>query len=297
MIEIFALPGIGEIVPGTDLVAVIGDATEAHDHSRLRDGDVLVVTSKIVSKAEGRFADAEDRQSVIDSETVRTVARRQSMGIVETHHGLTQAGAGVDNSNVDQGRILLLPADPDGSSERLRAGLAARFGVRIGVIMSDTAGRAWRVGQTDHAIGSAGVTVLDRYAGRVDSYGNELHVTAIAIADELAAAADLAKTKLGGNPVAIVRGVGDHVVDPGPVARELLRTGEEDLFFRGTREAVIGAILSAVGRADRYEDVVRLWDRDALVAAITDDLELSDQELTMIRKLITAAQPIWPPVP
>lgn len=296
MIEIFALAGIGEIESGADLVAVIGDAISdaGGDHGGLHDGDVLVVTSKIVSKAEGRFADAEDRQAVIDAETVRTVARRQSMGIVETRHGLTQAGAGVDNSNVQEGRILLLPADPDRSAEQLRAGLAARFGVRIGVIVSDTAGRAWRIGQTDHAIGSAGVRVLDRYAGRRDGYGNELHVTAIAIADELAAAADLVKTKLGGTPVAIVRGAGDQVVDPGPVAHDLLRTGEEDLFYRGTREAIIGALLAAVDRADCYEDVVRLWDRDELYAAITHDLDLGEPELIMIRKMITAAQPLWP---
>lgn len=296
MIEIFPLAGIGEVESGADLVAVIGDAVTDHgdDHGGLRDGDVLVVTSKIVSKAEGRFADAADRQAVIDAETVRTVARRQSLGIVETHHGLTQAGAGVDNSNVEQGRILLLPVDPDRSAEQLRAGLAARFGVRIGVVLSDTAGRAWRVGQTDHAIGSAGVRVLDRYAGRQDAYGNELQVTAIAIVDELAAAADLAKTKLGGTPVAIIRGAGEHVVGPGPVARELLRTGEEDLFHRGTREAIIGALLAAVDRADRYEEVVRLWDRDELYAAITDGLQLSEPELIMIRKMITAAQPLWP---
>ena len=292
MIEIFTLAGIGEIEPGTDLVAVIGEAVDRQ--GGLQDGDVVVITSKIVSKAEGRFADATDRQAVIDAETVRTVARRQSMGIVETHHGLTQAGAGVDNSNVDQGRILLLPADPDGSAERIRVGLATRTGVRIGVILSDTAGRAWRIGQTDHAIGSAGVAVLDRYAGRQDAYGNELHVTAIAIADELAAAADLAKTKLAGTPVAIIRGVGEHVVDPGPTARDLLRTGEEDLFHRGTREAVLGALLAALGRADRYESVVRLWDRDELYAAITEGVELGEPELIMIRKLITAAQPLWP---
>ena len=295
MIEIFNLAGIGEIEPGAELVAVIGDAAAAADHSRLRDGDVVVVTSKIVSKAEGRFADADERQTVIDAETVRTVARRQSMGIVETHHGLTQAAAGVDNSNVEPGRILLLPADPDASAERLRAGLAERFGVRIGVIMSDTAGRAWRIGQTDHAIGAAGVRVLDSYAGRQDGYGNELHVTAIAIADELAAAADLAKAKLGATPVAIIRGAGEHVIDPGPAARDLLRTGEEDLFHRGTREAIIGALLAAAGRADRYEEVVRLWDREELYAAITEGAQLTEAEMIMIRKMITAAQPVWPP--
>ncbi|MBO0811427.1 MAG: coenzyme F420-0:L-glutamate ligase [Microlunatus sp.] len=293
MIEVSVLPGIGEISTGSDLVEVIG--TAADDQGGLLDGDILVVTSKIVSKAEGRYAGAENRQAVIDAETVRTVARRQSLGIVETHHGLTQAGAGVDNSNVEPGRILLLPADSDRSAEQLRAGLAARFGVRIGVVVSDTAGRAWRIGQTDHAIGAAGVRVLDRYAGRQDGYGNELHVTAIAVADELAAAADLAKTKLGGTPVAIIRGAAEHVVEPGPAARDVLRTGEEDLFYRGAREAVIGALLAAVGRADRYEQVVRLWDRDELYAAITDGLELTEPESIMIKRMIITAQPLWPP--
>jgi coenzyme F420-0:L-glutamate ligase / coenzyme F420-1:gamma-L-glutamate ligase len=293
VITIEAPAGFGEVRPGDDLAAVIIAALAGNDHD-LRDGDVLVVTSKIVSKAEGRYADAADRDRVIDAETVRTVARRKSMSIVETPHGLTQAGAGVDNSNVDQGRILLLPADADDSAERLRAALSDHFGARIGVIISDTAGRAWRIGQTDHAIGSAGVRVLDRYAGRLDAYGNELQVTAIAIADELAAAADLAKTKLRGCPVAIIRGAAEHVVEPGPRAADLQRTGDEDLFWRGTREAVIGAVLTAIGRPERYEAVVRAWERDELFTAITDGVELSEPELTMIRTLIAAAQPIWP---
>ncbi|QDP95752.1 coenzyme F420-0:L-glutamate ligase [Microlunatus elymi] len=293
MITIFAPDGIGEVNPGDDVAEVIIAALRQHDQ-QLLDGDVLVVTSKIISKAEGRFADAEDRQQQIDSETVRTVARRKSMGIVETKHGLTQAGAGVDNSNVAPGRILLLPVDSDASAEVLRSALSDHFGVRVGVIISDTAGRVWRVGQTDHAIGSAGVRVLDSYAGRTDDYGNELHVTSVAIADELAAAADLAKTKLEGRPVAVIRGVGDHVVAPGPSARDLLRTGDEDLFWRGSREAVLGALLAAVGYPERYEQVVRLWDRDELFAAITDGVDLTDPVRTMIRTMIVAAQPLWP---
>ncbi|SDT08414.1 coenzyme F420-0:L-glutamate ligase [Microlunatus soli] len=302
MITIFAPESIGEIRPGDDLAAIIVDALTA-DHQQLLDGDILVVTSKIVSKAEDRYADADDRQAVIDSETVRTVARRQSMGIVETHHGLTQAGAGVDNSNVDAGRILLLPVDSDASAERLRTAIGDHFGVRIGVVISDTAGRVWRLGQTDHAIGSAGVRVLDGYAGRTDSYGNQLHVTSIAVVDELAAAADLIKSKLTGRPVAVVRGVADQVIDPTSAdgaesrparARDLLRTGEEDLFWRGARESVIGALLAATGHPERYEDVVRLWDRDALYAAITANTDLTEPEQALIAKMITAAQPLWP---
>jgi coenzyme F420-0:L-glutamate ligase/coenzyme F420-1:gamma-L-glutamate ligase len=294
MITIRAVDGIGEVRPGDDLAKVIITALEVDDRSALLDGDVLVVTSKIVSKAEGRFAPADQRQQVIDAETVRTVARRKSMAVVETPHGLTQAGAGVDNSNVEAGQVLILPADPDGSAEQLRAALAERFGVRIGVIISDTAGRAWRIGQTDHAIGAAGVRVIDGYAGRTDAYGNELQVTAIAIADELASAADLAKTKLAGRPVALIRGVGHHVVDPGPTARDVVRTGEEDLFSRGTREAVLGALLTALGHPERYEQVVRLWDRDELVAAITADTDLTGPERSMIIRLVEAAQPLWP---
>ncbi|HEY9293459.1 MAG TPA: coenzyme F420-0:L-glutamate ligase [Microlunatus sp.] len=293
MITIFAPDGIGEVNPGDDVAEIIISAL-AESRQSLVDGDVLVVTSKIISKAEGQFADAEDRQRMIDAETVRTVARRQSMGIVETKHGLTQAGAGVDNSNVEAGRILLLPVDSDVSAETLRSALSDHFGVRIGVIISDTAGRVWRIGQIDHAIGSAGVRVLDSYAGRTDDYGNELHVTSVAIADELAAAADLAKTKLRGRPVAIIRGVGEHLVDPGPSARDVLRTGAEDLFWRGSREAVLGALLDAVGHPERYEQVVRLWDRDELFAAITAGTDLSEAERTMIITMINSAQPLWP---
>lgn len=293
MISIFAPDGIGEIKPGDDLAAIIGDAVDADQNGPLQDGDVLVVTSKIVSKAEDRYADADDRLDAIDAETRRTVARRRNFAIIETHHGLTQAGAGVDNSNVDAGRILLLPVDPDGSAESLRAALAGRTGRRLGVIISDTTGRIWRIGQTDHAIGAAGVQVINSYAGRTDAYGNELQVTAMATADELAAAADLAKSKLGGRPVAVIRGLADHVVDPGPRAADLQRPGEEDLFARGSRESVLNALLVAVGHPERYEDVVRHWERDELVTMITDGVELSDAERALIIRIVEAAQPIW----
>ncbi len=294
LVEIHGLEGIGEIRPGDDLAGVIIAAIDADPRGPLRDGDVVVVTSKVVSKAEGRFAPAEQRQQVIDAETVRTVARRKSMAVVETPQGLTQAGAGVDTSNVEAGQLLVLPADPDASAERLRAAFADRFRARIGVIISDTAGRAWRIGQTDHAIGAAGVRVVDQYAGRVDAYGNELQVTAVAVADELAAAADLAKTKLAGRPVALVRGVGHHVVEPGPRARDLVRTGEEDLFSRGSREAVIGALLTALGHPERYEQAVRCWDREELTAAVTAGAALTGPERSLITRLVAAAQPLWP---
>lgn len=292
-IEIFAPSTIGDVGAGDDVAALIVAAIDADDHGPLRAGDVLVVTSKIISKAEGQYVPADDRQHAVDAETVRTVARRKSMAIVETPHGLTQAGAGVDNSNVEPSHILLLPKDPDASAERLRAELSSRFGIPIGVVISDTAGRAWRLGQTDHAIGAAGVRVLDDHAGRQDAYGNDLQVTAIAIADELAAAADLAKTKLGGTPIAVIRGVADQVVDPGPAARDVLRTGEEDLFHRGSREAVLAALLTAVGHPERYEAVVRLDDRQELFAAITEGLHQTESERRLIAATIAAAQPLW----
>jgi coenzyme F420-0:L-glutamate ligase/coenzyme F420-1:gamma-L-glutamate ligase len=218
MIEIFAPSGIAEVTAGADVAGLIASAIRAERRDGLRHGDIVVVTSKIISKAEGRFAPADRRQEIIDAQTVRTLTRRRSMAIVETPQGLVQAGAGVDDSNVRLGQILLLPQDPDASAEQLRAQLSAAFDARIGVIISDTAGRTWRLGQTDHAIGAAGIRVLNAYAGRFDEYGNQLQVTMIAIADELAGAADLAKQKLAGRPVAVIRGAGQHVLTLGSAA-------------------------------------------------------------------------------
>lgn len=311
MIEIFAPSGIAEVSTGDDVADTIAAAVGGDQPGELRDGDVVVVTSKIVSKAEGRYADAAQRQQVVDEQTVRTLTRRRSMAIVETPQGLVQAGAGVDDSNVDTEHILLLPHDPDASAERLRSGLAAHYGARIGVIISDTAGRTWRLGQTDHAIGAAGVQVLNAYAGQSDAYGNELQVTQIAIADELAAAADLAKQKLAGRPVAVIRGAGDHVVaadeagdggssderdgtDRPPLQARDLQRQEDDLFHRGSRESVLGALLEAVGRPESYEQVIRLEDRDELTAAITADADLTEAEHRLIARIVTAAQPLWP---
>lgn len=306
MIEIFAPSGIAEVSAGADVAGIIAAAISSSEPGGLHDGDVIVVTSKIISKAEGRFAAAAQRQNVIDAQTVRTLTRRRSMAIVQTPQGLVQAGAGVDDSNVDPGHILLLPKDPDASAQQLRAQLSATFEARIGVIISDTAGRTWRLGQTDHAIGASGVRVLDAYAGQQDEYGNELQVTAIAIADELAAAADLAKQKLSGCPVAVIRGAGQHLQDPDDTdqnddtveqeprhARDLQRQ-EDDLFHRGSRESVLGALLQATGHPERYESVIRLEDRTELTAAITDGLDLTEAEHRLIGDIVTAAQPIWP---
>lgn len=257
MITVFAPDGIGEVAAGTDLAELVHGAVAADPAGPLAEGDIVVVTSKIVSKAEGRSVAADDREDVITAETVRTVARRGPTRIVRTPTGLVLAAAGVDNSNVPAGTVLRLPVDPDASAARLRTLLQDRTGVRLGVLVSDTAGRPWREGQTDQAIGVAGVRPVEAYAGRTDAYGNRLEVTAIALADEIAAAADLAKAKLAGRPVAVVRGLAHLVTeDDGPGAAALVRARAGDMFAYGSREAVLAAALAAVGRLDAYETLV-----------------------------------------
>jgi coenzyme F420-0:L-glutamate ligase/coenzyme F420-1:gamma-L-glutamate ligase len=258
MINIFALAGIGEVVAGTDLATAILTAAEADPRGPLQDGDIVVITSKIISKAEGRIEPASQRAELITSESRRTVARRGETRIVRTHGGLTIAAAGVDTSNVSAESILLLPRDPDASAAALREQLVAATGVQLGVIISDTAGRPWRTGQTDHAIGISGVQVLQDYVGAKDAYDNELQVTVMAVADELAAAADLVKGKLCGRPVAVVRGLGSLVSEADSSARELLRDPAKDIFSFGSHEAVLAATLVASGQQDRYEELVAL---------------------------------------
>ena len=249
-LEILPVTGIGELRPGDDLAALI--AAAAPD---LRDGDVLVVTSKAISKVEGRLlllesddpdAREQARQAAIDAETVRVVARRGDLRIVETRHGLVLAAAGVDASNVARNELALLPLDPDTSAQLLREALRERLGVEVGVVISDSMGRPWRAGLTDTAIGVAGITALTDARGRVDIHGNVLNVTQVAVADELAAAADLVKGKLGGVPAAIVRGFArdGKLDDDGMGSRTLLRGAADDLFRLGTAEAI------AVGRED-----------------------------------------------
>jgi coenzyme F420-0:L-glutamate ligase/coenzyme F420-1:gamma-L-glutamate ligase len=258
VITVFAPAGIGEVGPETDLTAVLLAAVAEDPAGPLADGDIVVVTSKIVSKAEGRTAPAAEREQVISAESVRTVARRGATRIVRTPIGLVLAAAGVDNSNVAPGTVLRLPADPDASAARLRDELQRRTGVRLGVVVSDTAGRPWREGQTDQAIGAAGVRPIEAYAGRTDPYGNELAVTAVALADELAAAADLAKGKLAGRPVAVVRGLGHLLADSADGAHALVRPAPGDMFAFGSRESVLAAALASVGRLDAYERLVAL---------------------------------------
>ncbi|MEU7153083.1 coenzyme F420-0:L-glutamate ligase [Streptomyces sp. NPDC045456] len=247
--RVWALPGIPEVRDGDDLAKIIASAATADGLPGLADGDVLLVTSKIISKAEGRIMEATDREAAIDQETVRVVARRGTLRIVENRQGLVMAAAGVDASNTPAGTVLLLPENPDASARAIRDGLREALGVRVGVVVSDTFGRPWRSGLTDVAIGAAGVRVLDDLRGGTDAYGNPLSATIVATADELAAAGDLVKGKAAGLPVAVVRGL-PHVVredgtdgatdDAG--ARDLVRSAPDDMFRLGTSEAVREAV-------------------------------------------------------
>jgi coenzyme F420-0:L-glutamate ligase/coenzyme F420-1:gamma-L-glutamate ligase len=202
------------------------------------------VTSKVVSKSEGRVHPGE-REAAIVQETVRVVARRGPTSIVENRLGLVMAAAGVDASNVTAGHVVLLPEDPDASARTLRSRLYADRRVNVAVVVTDTAGRAWRTGQTDLAIGVAGLEPLQDFAGSVDPYGNPLQVTAPAVADELASVAELVTGKTGGRPLSVVRGLGAHVLAPddhGPGARVLNRPRSQDMFALGAREAVMAAV-------------------------------------------------------
>jgi coenzyme F420-0:L-glutamate ligase / coenzyme F420-1:gamma-L-glutamate ligase len=232
-LTVIPIDGLPEIGTGTDLAAMISDSA-----ADLRDGDILVVTSKIISKAEGRVVRS-DRQAAIEAETVRVVARRGPTTIAVTRHGLVLAAAGVDASNTAPGTVVLLPEDPDGSARRLRKALGDRRQVTVGVIITDTMGRPWRVGQTDAAIGTAGVVPLRDHRGQADTFGNPLEVTIAAVADELAGAADLVKGKTSQVPVAIVRGLAELVTSQdGPGAAALIRPAAEDMFRLGAADVL-----------------------------------------------------------
>lgn len=234
-VEVLPVPGIPEVRPGDDLVAMLATALLA---AGARPGDVVAVTQKIVSKAEGRVvseADA-DRALWIERESAGVVARRDDVVIARTRHGFVCANAGVDASNAPAGEpdtLILLPVDPDASARALRARLRSLTGVAPAVVITDSFGRAWRHGQTDVAIGAAGLAPLEDWRGRRDGVGRELHATWIALADQIAGAADLVRGKDSRQPVVIVSGLDRHVLPPGddgPGAAALLRPASEDLF-------------------------------------------------------------------
>jgi coenzyme F420-0:L-glutamate ligase/coenzyme F420-1:gamma-L-glutamate ligase len=232
-LEIFGIRGIGEVRPRDDLAGII--AAAAAEQGGLRDGDVVVVTQKVVSKAEGRLVpvDPDDplgHKAVVDAETVRVLRRRGDLTITETKHGFVCANAGVDLSNVERGFAALLPEDSDRSARRIRDGLRARAGVEVAVIVSDTFGRTWRRGLTDVAIGCAGIGAVVDHRGTTDSQGRELQVTEVAVVDELASAADLVLGKATGMPVAVIRGVDPTWLRTGSVQDEIVRPPGEDLF-------------------------------------------------------------------
>lgn len=296
-LEIVPVTGIGELRPGDDLAAAIVTNTQ------LLDGDVLVVTSKVVSKVEGRLIklDSTDpgrresaRQAAIESETDHVVAQRGDLRIVATHHGLVLAAAGVDASNVALDEIALLPLDPDASAQLLRDAVRERCAVDVAVIISDTMGRAWRDGLTDAAIGVAGISALSDARGHTDTYGNVLGVTRVAVADEIASAADLVKGKFGGVPVAVVRGLAPNgkLPDDGHGSRELIRVASDDLFRLGTAEAIAHGRAQARGSDN---DAGRLH---ADAVAVVTDLPCSSSLESAVREgflgLLTArADAMW----
>lgn len=266
-LQVLPVAGLPDIGPDDDLAELIGG------HAHLRDGDVVVVASKIVSKAEGAVVHPEPGESraatrarAVSTQAVRVVADAPWVTIVETAHGFVCANAGVDASNVSGDGVLVLPADPDGSAARLRDGLRARYGVDVGVIVADTFGRPWRTGQTDVALGVAGVPALRSEIGDRDRYGHVLDMTEAAIADEVAGAADLVRRKGEGIPVVVVRGLAFEP-DEAASGRDLLRPPEIDLFRRG-RGGLAAALFDEAARFVGPVDPRDLWRAQAGVEAV-----------------------------
>ena len=259
--------GLPDVRPGDDLAGLLVQQIA------LQDGDVVVVTSKVVSKAEGRLLPAgDDREATrllaVAAETARVVARRGTTTIAETRHGFVMAAAGVDASNVRPDEIALLPVDPDASARQLRDDLGRLTGCTVAVVVSDTMGRAWRVGQVDHAIGSAGLAPIRDARGTSDTYGQVLEVTEIAVADELASAAELVKGKADGVAAAVVRGLA--LPDDGRCASALVRPAEQDWFRLGTAEAQQQTVaLRRTVRSFTAQPVDRATVLRALAAAVT----------------------------
>jgi len=226
-IEVLAVAGLPEVRPGDDLAALIAGAAD------LADGDVVVVTQKVVSKAEDRLVDIDPEvghRPLVERESVRILRRRGDLVIAETEHGFVCANAGVDLSNVEAGQAALLPVDSDRSARRIRDALRHRFSVDVAVVVSDTFGRPWRRGVTDVAIGCAGLRPVVDLRGTTDALGRELQVTEVAVVDEIAAAAELVMGKAAGVPVAVVRGIDPAWFGDGSVVDDVVRSPDEDLF-------------------------------------------------------------------
>lgn len=242
-----AVPGLPEVRAGDDLAALLASALAASG-TDLRDDDVVVVASKVVAKAEGRTVPAGERERALDDAAADEVASRRlpdgrRTRVVRTHLGPVLAAAGIDASDVPEGTVLLLPADPDASARALRARLHELTGARPAVLVTDTAGRPWRDGVADFALGAAGLAVLDDARGRLDAHGRALEVTVRNVGDQVAALGDLVKGKARATPVAVVRGLGDAVLpDDGPGAAVLARGPRGDWFRHGHVEAVRRAL-------------------------------------------------------
>lgn len=233
MITIRGIAGLPQINAGDDLATLVAA------HTSIVDGDVVVITSKIVSKAEDRLVPAVDRVDAIAAEAQRVVAQRGRTSIVETRHGFIMAAAGVDMSDVPHGFAALLPLDPDASARKIRGDIQKALGITIGVIITDTFGRAWRDGLVDMAIGAAGIQVLNDFRGRVDGAGNLLEATVMATVDEIASASELVRQKLTQSPVAIISGINHFVTsEDGPGVSALIRKSKDDWFRLGHREAI-----------------------------------------------------------
>jgi len=232
-LRIIPLPSVAMVKNGDDLVTMFLEALDASEVT-LQHRDLVIVTSKVVSKSEGQVVDfdgtEEHKASLIEVESARVLRRRGPLRITETHHGFINANAGIDLSNTDEGTAVLLPKDPDRSARRFRAELQRRRDVEVAVIITDTFGRAWRVGVTDVAIGSAGVKPVLDLRGTTDATGRVLEVTEVAIADEIASAANLVLGKAEATPFAIVRGLDDSYFGDGSIKDDALRRPNEDLF-------------------------------------------------------------------